>query len=84
MPNHKSAIKRIKTNEKSQQYNRHYKSIMKSSVKKVLNSKEKDVALEQYKQTQSILDKLAQKNVIHANKAANQKKILTKHLNSLK
>ncbi|MBN1153918.1 30S ribosomal protein S20 [candidate division KSB1 bacterium] len=83
MPHHKSTMKRVKTNLKSQQYNRHYKSMMKSSIKKVLNTQEKDAAEVYFKQTQSLLDKLARKNVIHANKAANQKRQLANHLKSL-
>jgi len=83
MPHHKSAIKRVRTNLKSQEYNRHYKSMMKSYINKVLRINDKEAATEQFKQTQSLLDKLARKNVIHRNKAANQKRRLANHVNSL-
>ena len=83
MPHHKSTMKRVKTNLKRQKYNTHFKSRMKTAIKSVLNSKDKEEGFEKLKETYSLLDKLARKNIIHRNKAANQKSRLTKHVNSL-
>ena len=83
MANHKSAIKRIRTSLKQNQRNRHYRSLMRSTIKKVLATTEQEAAQAQYVQATSLLDKMASKRIIHANKAANQKSRLAKHVNSL-
>jgi len=83
MPQHKSAEKRVKTNEKSKRRNISYKTQMKSSVKKLRSISDKEVVQEELKKTYSLLDKLAAKKIIHKNKAANQKSKLTKYANSL-
>ena len=43
MPQHKSAEKRVKTNEKSKRRNINYKTQMKSSVKKLRNITDKEL-----------------------------------------
>lgn len=51
---------------------------------KTLRSEEnKSAAQEQLPKVISLLDKLAKKNIIHKNKAANLKSKLTKHVNKL-
>ena len=51
---------------------------------KVLRSEEsKSAAQEQLPNVISLLDKLAKRNIIHKNKAANLKSKLTKHVNKL-
>lgn len=83
MPHHKSAIKRVRTNKKRQEYNKHYKTMIRSSVKNVLNAPDKEAGIQILRSTYSLLDKCARKNIIHKNTAANQKARLTKHVNSL-
>lgn len=83
MAHHKSAIKRIKTNEKSRQRNNHYKSLMKSTLKSVLSTTEKEAAEGKMGGAISLLDRLASKGIIHKNKAANQKSRVSRHVNSL-
>jgi len=83
MPHHKSALKRVKTNLKRQKYNTHYKSMMKSAIKKVLGSTVKETAIQSLKDIYSLLDKLAKKKIIHKNKAANQKAQMARFVNSL-
>ena len=83
MPHHKSAAKRIKTNLKRQIYNTHYKSMLKTLIKNILSITDKATGEQQLKKVYSLLDKLAQKNVIHKNKAANQKARLSKFVASL-
>ncbi len=73
MAHHKSAIKRIKTNARHNERNKMYKSMIKSSIKKVRSATTPEEGEALYRQTSSLLDKLAQKGIIHKNKAANQK-----------
>lgn len=83
MPHHRSTVKRAKTNLKRNANNKHYKSMMKSAIKKVLNTSDKEAGMAELKNTYSLLDKLSRKNIIHQNKAANQKARLAKYVNSL-
>ncbi len=74
MPNIKSAIKRVKVNEKKNLRNRMIKSAMKTQVKKfetALAAGEVDGKL--LSATQGAIDKAVTKGVIHKN-AANRKK----------
>ena len=52
-------------------------------MKVLRNEADKAAASEQLPKVISLLDKLAKKNIIHKNKAANLKSKLTKHVNSL-
>lgn len=73
MAHHKSAIKRIRISVRNRDRNRHYKSRMRTQIKKLRDASNKEEAQELYRETTSLLDKLASKGIIHANKAANQK-----------
>ena len=84
MAQHKSAIKRIRTNERRAKRNVKEKSAMKTLLKKVRSADKQETAVALLKETVSFLDKLAGKKVIHANKAANLKSKLTKFVNKLK
>lgn len=52
-------------------------------MKVLRNEEDKSVAEAQLPKVISLLDKLAKKNIIHKNKAANLKSKLTKHINKL-
>ncbi len=84
MAQHKSAVKRIRTNERRAKRNVAEKSTMKTLLKKVRSAEKQETAVSLLKETVSFLDKLAGKKVIHANKAANLKSKLTKFVNKLK
>ena len=83
MAHHKSAIKRIKTNEKSRQYNKHHKNETSSAVKAVLGSTSKKDAQTNLNTAFKLIDKLVNKNILHKNKAAHQKSQLSRHVNAL-
>lgn len=83
MANHKSALKRIRANESKRLRNRYQHKTTRSFVKKLRSATDPAVAAEVYKTVSSMLDRLAKKNVIHKNKAANQKSKLAKFVNSL-
>ncbi len=81
MPN--SALKQARKSKKQRLHNKHYKSLMKTAIKKVLGSKDKESAQKDLVEAVSILDKLASKRIIHRNKAANQKSRLTLFVNRM-
>jgi len=86
MPNIKSAIKRVKINEKKNVQNTMIKSDMRTAVKKVeaavvLN--DATAAASTYAEAASKLDKAAAKGLLHKNTASRRKARLMKKLNSL-
>ncbi|SMO43919.1 30S ribosomal protein S20 [Fodinibius sediminis] len=83
MPQHKSAIKRVRQSEKRRQHNQPQRSKMKTLVKKALETTDKERAEEAVREATAYLDKLAAKGLIHENFAARRKSKLAKHLNNL-
>ena len=84
MPQHKSAEKRVRQSARRHVRNKASLSKMKTLVKRVRSTTEKEKAAAVLKQAVKFLDQLAAKGVIHRNKAANQKSRLTRLVNSLK
>ncbi len=83
MANHKSALKRIRQTEKRRLHNRYYAKSMRSAVRKLRATTDKDAAVAMYPTVQKALDKLAKRGIIHANKAANLKSKLCAHIKKL-
>jgi len=83
MANHKLAIKRIRSNEAKTLRNKYQHKTTRTAVRKLRASTDAIEATEQLKVVSAMLDKLARKNVIHKNKAANIKSSLTKLVNGL-
>lgn len=83
MAHHKSALKRIRSNEAKRVRNRYQHKTTRTMVKRVLTETDKAKAEELLNLVKSMIDKLAKKNIIHKNKASNQKSRLTKHVNAL-
>lgn len=83
MANHKSAEKRIRQTERRRVANRYHAKTARNAVKRLRNMTNKEEALALLPKVTSLLDKLAKRNIIHANKAANLKSSLAKHVNSL-
>lgn len=84
MAQHKSAEKRARVSKRRADRNAQWKSRMRSAVKRLRASKEKDKALTELKKTVKLLDQLAAKGIIHRNKAANNKSQLTRLVGRLK
>jgi small subunit ribosomal protein S20 len=84
MAQHKSAIKRIRSSAVRKTRNTGQESAMKTVIKKVRQEKDKAKAAVALKEAVSLLDRLAQKRVIHPNKASNQKSKLTRLVNAIK
>ncbi|KOP72415.1 30S ribosomal protein S20 [Lysinibacillus sp. FJAT-14745] len=80
MPNIKSAIKRVKVNEKANAANSQAKSAMRTTVKKAENAvaAKAENAQELLQAAYKSLDKAASKGLIHKNAAARKKSRLAK------
>jgi len=83
MANHQSAKKKIKQDQVKRLKNRYYAKTMRNAVKKLRAMTSKEEATGELSKVTSIIDRLAKKNVIHANKAANLKSSVSMHVNSL-
>lgn len=83
MANHKSALKRIRSNNAKRLRNRYQHKTTRTFVKKLKETTDKTEAQSLLKTVISMIDKLAKKNIIHRNKAAHNKSKLTKLVNSL-
>jgi len=83
MANHKSALKRIRSNESKRLRNKYQHKTTRNAIKKLRELTEKKDAETLFPTVVSMIDKLAKRNIIHANKAANLKSGLTKHVASL-
>ncbi len=86
MAHHKSAIKRIKQNEKRNARNRHQKSTLKTYIKRVreaVENKDKEAAVAALKLAVPVIDKTATKGVIHKSNASRSVSRLTKLVNTL-
>jgi len=83
MANHKSAIKRIRSNNAKRLQNRYYAKTTRNAVKKLRETGVKAEATALLPKVVAMLDKLAKKNVIHKNKASNLKSKLTKRVNAI-
>ncbi len=83
MANHKSALKRIRSNEAKRLINKYQHKTTRNAIKKLRELTKKKDAEKMFPSIVSMIDKLAKKNVIHANKAANLKSGLAKHIAAL-
>ncbi|MDD2381641.1 MAG: 30S ribosomal protein S20 [Mariniphaga sp.] len=83
MANHKSALKRIRQNDKKRVHNRYYAKTTRNAVKKLRNETNKEEAEKSFSEVVSMIDKLAKRNIIHKNKAANLKSKLALQINHL-
>ena len=77
-----SELKRVRQSLRNNLRNRHYKSMMKTSIKKVMEADKKD-APALLGQAISTIDRVCGKGIIHQNRASHHKSTLTKYVNSL-
>ena len=86
MANIASAIKRDRQNTKRRAYNRHYRSSMRTEIKKLrsaIESGDGDAAKAQLPATVAIIQRVAQKGIIHRKNAARRVSRLSKAVNTL-
>ncbi len=84
MPNHKSAEKRVRQNEKRRVINRNNRSRLRNAIKKLraaLTGGDANTLQQLLPETVSRIDKSVQKGVLHRNAAARHKARLTAHVN---
>ena len=84
MAYHKSSEKRIRQATVRNESNKYYAKTMRNALKEIRSTTSKKEAAEMLPKMNSMLDKLAKKNIIHHKKAANLKSSIEKHVNSLK
>ena len=84
MPQHKSAVKRVRQSKRSAERNKARLSKLKTLVNNVQTSKNKEEAAAALKIAVKYLDQLGAKKTIHKNKASNLKAKLTKFVNKIK
>ena len=83
MANHKSALKRVRSNEAKRLRNKYQHKTTRNAVRKLRSLTNRKEAEKFLPSVVSMLDKLAKRNVIHKNKAANLKSSLQLKVNSL-
>lgn len=83
MANHKSALKRIRANNKKRLENRYYAKTMRNALKDIRLTTVKGEAEQKLPAVTSLIDKLAKKGIIHKNKAGNLKSGLMKKISTL-
>lgn len=84
MANHKSAIKRIRSNNAKRLRNKYYHKTMRNALRKLRGTEAKKEASALMPALTTMIDKLAKTSVIHKNKAANLKSSLQLFVNRLK
>lgn len=84
MANHKSALKRVRSDEKKRDRNRYQHKTTRNALRKLRESTDLKEVTEMLPKVSSMLDKLAKNNVIHKNKASNLKASLAAHTSALK
>lgn len=83
MANHKSSLKRIRQTKKHNLHNRYYAKTTRNAVRDLRKTTDKAEATALLPKVASMLDKLAKRNIIHKNKAANLKSKLAVYVNKL-
>lgn len=86
MANTKQARKRVRQAEKNRQHNASLRSMMRTYMKKVvaaIASGNKEDATKALTAATPVIDRMADKGIIHKNKAARHKSRLTKHVKNM-
>ncbi|MFN0728897.1 30S ribosomal protein S20 [Polaribacter gochangensis] len=83
MANHKSALKRIRSNEAKRLRNKYQHKTTRNAVRNLRAVEDKKEAEALLPSVIAMLDKLAKNNIVHVNKASNLKSKLTKHVAAL-
>jgi len=81
-----SARKRARQNEKRRKQNASQKTLLRSRIRKVISAADagdKEAALTAYQQAVPLIDRMANKHLIHKNKAARHKHQLNARLKAL-
>ena len=83
MANNASAKKRIKQADKKRISNKYYHKTMRNAIRDIKSLDDKKAAEEALPKVVSLIDRVAKRNIIHNNKAANLKSAVTRAVASL-
>lgn len=83
MANHKSALKRMRSDETKRLRNKYQHKTTRNAIRKLRTMTSKKEAEKAIPAVFAMIDKLAKRNVIHKNKAANLKSGLQVRVNGL-
>ena len=86
MANTSQARKRARQNDSQRAHNASLRSIFRTAVKKIIKAIEggdKKIATESYKENVAVIDRMADKRIVHKNKAARHKSRLNTAIKSL-
>ncbi len=83
MANHKSAIKRIRSNNAKRLRNKYVFKTTRNAIRVLKTTTDKKEAETLLPKVSSMIDKLAKRNIIHKSKANNLKSKLTRQVNAI-
>ncbi len=86
MANTSQAKKRARQNDSQRAHNASLRSIFRTAVKKIIKAIEggdKKIATKSYKENVAVIDRMADKRIVHKNKAARHKSRLNTAIKSL-
>lgn len=83
MAHTRSANKRIRQTAARRLHNRYYAKTTRTHIRRLREATDKSEAEKLYREVSGMLDKLAKRNIIHPNKASNQKSKLARMVNQL-
>ena len=86
MANTRQAKKRAQKSEENRKHNASFRSMARTYVKRVIaaiRTGNKEQAQQEFLTAQPVIDRVAQKGVIHKNKAARHKSRLAKRINAM-
>ena len=86
MANTAQTRKRARQNDTQRAHNASLRSIFRTAVKKIvkaIQTGDKKVATESYKENVPVIDRIADKKIVHKNKAARHKSMLNTAIKSL-
>lgn len=78
MPVHKSAIKRMRQNERRRLINKAHRTNLRTSVKSYRDLEKGDASKKEFPRVASTIDRAAQKGIIHHRKASRLKSRLSR------
>lgn len=83
MANHKATKKDVRQSKARNERNRYHGKTTRNAIRDLKKLTDKAAAGEKLSDVISMIDKLAKRNIIHKNKAANLKSKLSKKVNTL-
>ncbi len=83
MPHHKDKKKRAKTSAKARERNRGYRSELRSAIRDLRTETNSDVAQRRYRTVSGLLDRAANRGLIHRNRASRYKSRLSRFVRGI-